>query len=205
MLDESPELIEQKMQETRESLTQKVTALEDSVVGSLQNASETVNSIIDSVKTVVPDTLAEVKENVKSSLDVSHKVRENPWPMIGGAAAAGFLAGVVLFRKKESATMHRLASAAAPQGPPAPASAAPQAYRMPGWLDNVVDRLADKVGEEVRKLGEVALATASSSLQRSMEEALPKLLGNGTGPTDGACPVPHGGHRNGYHPVGTMS
>jgi ElaB/YqjD/DUF883 family membrane-anchored ribosome-binding protein len=203
MPDESPELIEQHMQETRESLTQKVTALEDSVVGGLHNASETVNSIIDSVKTVVPDTLTSVKDNVvdqvKATFDVSERTRERPWAMIGGAAALGFIAGIVLFRKGTSEPMQKLATASAPP------KAAPQAYRMPGWLDKVVDRLADKVGDEVRKLGEVALATASDSLQRTMEETLPKILGNATAPTECESAMPHGGHRNGYHPTGAMS
>src|SRR3978361_1592779 len=109
MSDESPEVIEQQMQETRDSLTQKVNALETQVVDTLQNATTSVSDIVDQVKTAVPetlagmkDTLSEVKASVRESLDVSQHTRERPWAMVGGAAALGFIAGMVLFRRKYS-------------------------------------------------------------------------------------------------------
>ena len=40
--NESPELIEQRMQETRNSLTEKVAMLEDHVVGTVQTATSAV-------------------------------------------------------------------------------------------------------------------------------------------------------------------
>jgi len=196
MPDESTDVIEQQMQETRDSLTQKVTALEDSVVGNLQSASETVHNIIDSVKTVVPDALADVKDQMKSTLDVSKHTREKPWGMVGGAVAVGFITGLILFRKREQKAPRPLTSFVPPVDAPSTPS---KPAKLPAWLEQIVDRLTDKVGDEVRKLGDVALASASSALQQTVEQAIPKLLGNAMGETDTANTMPHGAHRNGYH------
>ena len=201
MSDESAEVIEQQMQETRDSLTLKVSALENQVVDTLQNASETVSNIVDSVKSVVPDTLAGMKETVtesmKETFDVSEHTRVRPWAMVGGAAALGFIAGMVLFRRRDAAAVAVASGASIRPMAAAPAPvAAPQAPRLPGWLDQIVDRLVDKVGSEVRKLGDVALATASESLQKKVEETLPRLLGNAS--AQDQTPVPAGDLRNGF-------
>jgi len=197
-------MIEQHMQETRDSLTLKVSALENQVVGTLQNASDTVSNIVDSVKSVVPDTLAGVKESVseqmKETFDVSAHTRKHPWAMVGGAAAIGLVAGMVLFRRKSNVIHTPVITRT--DVPVVPASA-PQAPRVPGWLDHMMDRVLDKVGVEVRKLVEVALATASETLKRKMEETLPKLLGKG--PTQQSNGSPDLGVHNGFRNVTTGS
>lgn len=116
--DGRPELIEQKMQSTRESLTEKVAALESQVVGTISEATSTVQDTIQSVKEAMSDTVgtvkstvADVKETVSGSVDdvtakvkglfdVSAHTRENPVAMIGGAAAVGFVTGYLLFRDR---------------------------------------------------------------------------------------------------------
>ena len=211
MSDESPEVIEQQMQVTRDSLTEKVSALENHVVDTIQNATTSVGDIVDQVKTAVPDTIAgmkdtfsEVKESVRESLDVSQHTRDRPWAMVGGAAALGLIAGMVLFRRRAGSA-------------PAPAVAQPQSFasnampasttaprapvKLPGWLDQIVDRLGDKLTEEVRKLGEVAVATASASLQNTVEQVLPRVIGHltpagVTEPTNRPVSEPA---RNGFH------
>ena len=143
MPDESTEVIEQKMSDTRDALTQKVNALENQVVETIQNASTTVSDMVEQVKTAVPETIAGVKdslsearasisEGLRDTLDVSKHTRERPWAMVGGAAALGFIAGMVLFRRSYAAP-----AAVAPQGfAPAPAMpAAPKvasSIKLPG-------------------------------------------------------------------------
>ena len=190
MPDESPEVIEQKMVETRDSLAQKVSALETQVTDTIQSATSTVSNMVEQVKTAVPDTIAtmkdsfaEVKESVteqmKATFDVSQHTRDRPWAMVGGAAALGFIGGMILFRRSygppQPAQAKMASSTFAAPTTPAPAAAP---MKLPGWLDQIVGRLADKVSEEVRKLGEVAVATASASLQQTVERALPTLLGS---------------------------
>ena len=113
---ESPELIEREMEQTREWLTEKVSLLENKVIGQLNSATDTVQGTVDSVqetvhsvKTAVQDTVQSVSETVKDSvrsmaegmketLDVHKHVQQNPLAMVGGAAALGFLTGLIVFR-----------------------------------------------------------------------------------------------------------
>ena len=210
MPDESPEVIELQMQETRESLTQKVSALESQVVDTLHNATATVSSMVDQVKTAVPETLgglkdsiAEAKESVakqvKETLDVSHHTRERPWAMVGGAAALGFISGMILFRRSYAlpAPSGYRAAASAGSSAPMPVAAPSAPMKLPGWLDSIVGELTEKVSAEVRKLGEVAVATASSSLKQTVEHTLPKFLGNMTQGTSTDGRFRAEGQRNG--------
>jgi ElaB/YqjD/DUF883 family membrane-anchored ribosome-binding protein len=188
--NETPEVIEREMEATRASLTDKVAALEQQVMGTIQNASDTVSNIMDSVKNVVPETLTSVKDTLtesveemsakmKSAFDVEKHVRDNPWAMVGGAAAAGFVTGLLVFGSRSSPSYSRLA-AASPQphgapgytSPPLGATAA-SAPRRPSWLDDLMDR----IGRELLTVGEAAIASASASLKQSVQEGLPKLIG----------------------------
>jgi ElaB/YqjD/DUF883 family membrane-anchored ribosome-binding protein len=186
---EAPEVIEREMEATRASLTDKVAALEMQVLGTIQNASDTVTNIVDTVKTVVPETLTSVKdtltesveemsEKMKSAFDLAQHTREHPWAMCGGAAALGFVTGLLVFGSRSSPSYSRLAEAS-PQSYGGPASTTPPlgvaaaAPRRPSWLDDLVDR----VGRELLTLGETAIASASASLKQSVQEGLPKLIG----------------------------
>lgn len=192
MPDESTEVIEQKMSDTRDALTLKVSALEHQVVDTIQSASTTVSNMVEQVKTAVPETIAGVKDSIseakasvaeglRDTLDVSKHTRERPWAMVGGAAALGFVAGMILFRRGDAAApvsqRSFASSVSTPSAPSVPAAASRPALRLPGWLDQIVDKLGDRVTQEVRKLGEVAVSSASSSLQQSVERVLPNLLG----------------------------
>ena len=184
MSDQSPEVIESQMIDTRESLTQKINALESHVVDTLHNATSTVSDLLDSAKTVVPNTIAEVKtavsEQVNTTFNVTQHTKDKPWAMVGGSAALGFVVGMLAFRRGGStnsgthyAPAHPLSAAATT---PVAARAPSAPIRLPGWLDQIVERLASKVTEEVRKLSEVAVSTVSTSIQHTLEHTVPKLL-----------------------------
>ena len=186
MPDESPEMIELQMSETRDSLTQKINALENQVVDTLSNASSTVSGLFDSVKTVVPDTIAGVQEavseQVNTTFNVSRHTREKPWAMFGGAAALGFISGMLLFRRvyaapqKTSSPVSSAPPGAASIPEAVPVAAAPKPAKLPGWLDEIVDRLGAKLTQEVRRIGELAVETASTSIQKTVETTLPRLF-----------------------------
>jgi ElaB/YqjD/DUF883 family membrane-anchored ribosome-binding protein len=164
MDNETPELIEAQMAETRQSLTDKVAALEESVVGTVQSATTAVHDTVQTVRAAVEGTVESVKGNVASAFDVRHHVQTRPWEMIGGAAVAGLLAGMALFRK--SPTTKQSVSAAPSNAAPAPSD------RSPGLFDAVLGM----AGVEIKKLAESAIASASTTLQRVVNEKLPKLV-----------------------------
>src|SRR5262245_65948816 len=62
---ESPELIEREMEETRESLTEKVALLEDKVVGQIHAATDTVHGTVESVQDTVQTVKAAVQDTVQ--------------------------------------------------------------------------------------------------------------------------------------------
>jgi ElaB/YqjD/DUF883 family membrane-anchored ribosome-binding protein len=175
---ESAELIERQMEETRESLTEKVAQLEEQVVGTIQSATSAVQDTVQSVRSAVQDTVDSVSGTVKHSvesvsagvkdaLDVPRHVRDHPWPMVGGAAIAGFLTGMLVFRRAPTAKP-------APAFTPRSVAETPMttAAHRPGWLND----LLEMAGREMRQLAEQAFAVASTSLRRSVQEGIPKLV-----------------------------
>src|SRR5438874_2698587 len=125
---ESPELIEREMEQTRESLTHKVSLLENKVIGQVETATDTVQGTIDTVK----DSVQSLTDGMKEALDVRKHTQEHPLAMLGGAAAAGFITGLLVFRKESSASGGDL-GAYTPL--PAAAMAAPAVSHRPQWLN----------------------------------------------------------------------
>jgi ElaB/YqjD/DUF883 family membrane-anchored ribosome-binding protein len=177
---ESPELIEREMEETRESLTEKVSLLEQKVVGKLESATDAVQDTVQSVRSAVQDTVAAVtgtvkhsvesmSEGVKEALDVKKHVRENPWAMVGGAATLGFVTGLLVFGRGSSARAARPMAAGGSQPAFTPLAAAPQ---RPAWLND----LFEIAGREIKKVAEQALATTTASLKQTVETGIPKLI-----------------------------
>jgi len=181
---ESPELIEREMEETRESLTGKVSQLEQNLVGKLESATDAVQDTVQSVRSAVQDTVAavtgtvkhsveSVSEGVKEALDVKKHVRENPWAMVGGATAVGFVTGLLVFGRGSSASRSARPMAAGGSQPAFMPLAAPAAApQRPGWLND----LLDVAGREFKKIAEQALATATTSLRQTVETGIPKLI-----------------------------
>jgi len=164
MDNRTPELIEAEMARTRQSLSAKVSALEDTVVGTVQSASSAVKDTVTTVRTAVEESVDAVRDRVTSVLDVSGHVREHPWAMVGGAAAAGFLVGCLVPRT------------AAPAGAYDSAPPAPSGPRSTGSTRGMWDTLLDRITAELRKVGESAVENLSTVAQRAMSEKLPKVV-----------------------------
>jgi len=115
---EDEELIRQKMEHTRESLTEKLEALEDKVADSVTKVSETVSQVKETLHEgaeVVKGTVHESVEHVKDMFDVPGHFRSRPWMALGGAIAAGYVLGAIL--PKPDAPVARLMAAASPPVP----------------------------------------------------------------------------------------
>lgn len=228
---ESPEVIEREMEHTRKSLTDKVAALETQVVGTIQTATNAVQDTVQSVKSAVEETVQAVKgtvtdvkdtvqesvssvqEGVMHTFDVRRHVDENPWTMVGGAAVAGFLTGLVVFRGGGSSSGGGIAGMfgspmfghASYTPTPAPAAAPARAYapereeprreepKKPGWMDELFDR----AGREVSKLAEAALASVVASVRQNIDQGLPKLINNALHIPDRGEATPAAGRANG--------
>jgi ElaB/YqjD/DUF883 family membrane-anchored ribosome-binding protein len=216
MADESPELIEKEMESTRQSLTEKVAALESTVTGTIQTAASTVKETVESVRTAMQDTVSSVKETVtgsvesvsegiKQTFDISHHVRENPWAAIGVSAAAGFMTGLLVFRHRTGSVAEGMSEASAPSSgytparsfasfssaAPAPAPAASEP-RRPSWVDD----LWQMFGDEAKKLGQQALTALSAAAKQQIEQGVPKLF-------DGSLLEKFGQHGHDQHAAGS--
>jgi len=201
--NESPEVIEQQMAATRLSMSEKVAALEEQVVGTLRSTTAAVNETVHSLRSAVEDTVDSVKgtvgsvtesvketvgsmtdnvqsavhtatDNVKGAMDITRHIKNSPWAIVGGAAAVGLFAGLILFRRSSGHHAHA-GPTFIPYTPPhsaASSSAAPAAPRQPG----VFDDLLNMISQEVRKVAETAISTLSESVKHSVHDGIPKMV-----------------------------
>lgn len=102
----SPDQIEREMYQTRDSITEKVAALENQVLGTIQTATSTVSDTVQAVREAVTTAPSAVRESVKqavgavketvASFSVSECIRDNPMAALGTSTLGGFLIGYFL-------------------------------------------------------------------------------------------------------------
>lgn len=187
--DKSPEEIEREMLLTRESLTEKVTALENQVVGTVQTAADTITGTVEAVKSLVdtaPEKVTEtvkqasavVSDALKGTFDISGHVREHPWVAVGLSALLGGIVGAMLApRRGAGGSFSPFAEATGPM----PAAAHPSTVAQPVAAaapaqPGVLDEIRAAIGGKVRELAETALNTVSASLKSTLETTVPKLV-----------------------------
>lgn len=178
--EQNPEQIQQKIAETRSSITDKLEALEVQVRGTVQDAKDTVEDTLQSAKDTVTETVSAVSDKVqdtvntvKKSLDLSHHVEQYPWPMMGGALLCGLLVGRLLVPVRRAAT-HALEShysAAPPRSEPTPPPGPPPSdtpeKSEPGFLDQISDEIGQVKG--------LAIGYAVGALRDYLKVELPGL------------------------------
>lgn len=169
--NKTPEQIQAEMQQTRESLTGKVAALETQVVGTVQTAADTFTGTVEAVKSLITtapeavgDTVQRSIAAVKENLNIKGLVRDNPWASLGVSAAAGFLTGFLTGGRSGSPVV-----AASRFAPPSPQPATPGA---PG----VFDELFAMLGSKVREIAETAIDSATRSVKQNVQDEVPKLI-----------------------------
>jgi len=93
-------VIRHEIEETRQSLAEKLETLEGQVKETIGNVTESVEQTVEKVKETVSDTVENVKEtvsdtveNVKRTFDLSYQVNRHPWAMAGGSLVAGLALG----------------------------------------------------------------------------------------------------------------
>jgi ElaB/YqjD/DUF883 family membrane-anchored ribosome-binding protein len=97
-MENETELIRQQMLETRTSLSEKLEALQEQVLSTVEGTTRTVNETVQTVQEAVQDTVSTVSdsvqdtvETVKETFDLNRQVQRHPWLMVGGAVAVGYL------------------------------------------------------------------------------------------------------------------
>lgn len=170
--DKTPEDIEREMLQTRESITEKVAALENQVLGTAQSVTSAVSDTVEAVKSLVTNAPAAVSDTVKQSLasvkdavDFTGCVRRNPWTSVGTSAAAGFLLGYLFGGRRESAPV-------AVANVPAYAPPAPPQPKEPGFFDELLSQVAG----EVKRLAKEAVSSTSAALKENINTEVPKLV-----------------------------
>ena len=178
ILAPTPEDLEREMAQTRESLTEKVAALENQVVGTVRSAADTLTETVDAVKSFVHTAPEAVSQSVREAatavgdslhdvLDVSSRVRRNPWASIGVSLTAGCLAGWLSSRSRTAAP----SPSAAPQPAYRPESVAREPQK-PG----IGNELFDMVGDHLKTLVRTALESVSTALKDSIQGSVPRLV-----------------------------
>lgn len=173
MSSQSPEVIERQIADKRQELADKVGLLSDrtagTVRGAIRSATDVVGITTDTIGTIgdtvgrirgiaTPQAVAEVVRDTVGAIPLTAAVEKSPWASVGGAAAAGFIVGLLTFRSQQSTTP------AVPftSGTPAASSAAPCGPRS--LLTDLVDRLVDRVGTEVRRVAQTAVDSTTAAV-----------------------------------------
>jgi len=179
---EQPEVIKLQMEETREALSEKIGALEDHVLGTVQDTTEAVSQTVEKVADAVQSTVDTVKEEVekgvetvKHTFDLRHQVEQHPWGMLAGSVAVGYLAERLLAKP-----------AAAPPWPrerPEPYARQEFAAREsaePGWFEKVGEQFepalsklkTTAIGAGMGLLGQLILDAAPPTYRESLQEII---------------------------------
>jgi ElaB/YqjD/DUF883 family membrane-anchored ribosome-binding protein len=191
-VDNELEVIRGQMEEKRASLSDKLDALENHMVGTVQgattvvsNAVRDVSKTVDTVKENIQETVAAVKENiqdtveaVKETFNVSEKIRQNPWIAVGGAFASGFIGALLLgssSRKREYA----------PQAPRSygvngtPVEPTPVAAKTPRASEpssGLTSQLGTVATEALKTVESMAVGTLMGVLSQVVGDLLPASL-----------------------------
>jgi len=192
-MDQKPEVIRQRIEETRCALSDKIETLEREVRGTVREAREAVTGSVDNVR----DTVSGVRETVKATVDdvrdklhetacsiqeafnLERQVEAHPWAMFGGSVAAGYLLGSVLPDAVSSARSHlqetaSLSSFREPSRFTQEERSAPAKPREPGILDGLLAQF----GPELQKAKGLAIGTAIGLARDLLKRQLPKQLAN---------------------------
>lgn len=204
------EAIRQEMDETRSSLTDKISMLEQQVVDTVHEASTGVKETVEAVKEAVQDTVQSVKtsmgetvDSVKDTFSVSRQVDKNPWMMMAGSVGAGFLAGYVL--NAPSATAVHKAAAPLASTPrtgngsghesivDAPTFSADR-QATPSGLASGVAQLSQIFESEIKQLKGLAIGTLAGILRDMVVDTVPEMMRNPLQEVFNDVTVKCGGH-----------
>ena len=178
LAEQDTDAMRQEIDCTRSAMADKLEALEDRVMGTVQGAQETVENSIQLAK----DTVATVKRN----FDIKYQVEQHPWAMVGGCFIAGLALGGLFprVRRRSRQAPDRLAGN---EDPRAGSSRLIAEQRSNGSFGNAAspprlrpmstDRPAffGQFQEEIDKVKGMAIGYAMGLARDSIKDAVPQL------------------------------
>jgi len=180
--EQEPEQIRQQIDDTRSAITEKLEALEEQVADTVQNVKETVQETIETTRDTVQETVSAIKQTVedtvstvKDTFDLRLQVERHPWPMLGGALAAGVLTGALIGerRQRQSKPLGRLHS----HGEPMTRSGEGEMY--PANLQNGAaprqPSLFDRFHDEIAQVKGLALGMVLGMVRDVIKDNLPQM------------------------------
>jgi ElaB/YqjD/DUF883 family membrane-anchored ribosome-binding protein len=146
---------------TRADMADKLEALENRMIGTVQSAQETVQDSIQSAKDAVA--------SVKRTFDIKHQVEEHPWAMVGGCVLAGLAVGYYIpSRSPRVSSIPEIVpesdNADPPPTPPAPAAPPPS--------------LLEPFQDEIDKVKGMAIGFVMGLVRDSLKVSAPQLAPN---------------------------
>jgi len=177
-MENETELIRQQMLETRTALSEKLEALQEQVLSTVEGTTRTVTETVHTVQEAVQDTVSTVSESVqdtvetvKDTFDVSRQVEKHPWLMVGGAIAVGYLGTRLL----DSSLRQTAQPGTNGNGYVVAPGHVPSQPARPGWLDALTGPLLKQaedmaIGALVGVASDLLIQHAPENLREKLNE-----------------------------------
>lgn len=193
-MDAESEMIHHRMEETRNSLTEKLETLEHQVAETVHGANQAVNDSLETVKetvATVKDSVQETVASIKETFDLCLQVQRHPWALTGASVVVGYLVGCLQNRPTHMAEKMSEASRTPPtrmrpvfanresngngnhpRGVAPESEALPAASAQSHWYSG----LADALEPEMAKLKGLAVGTLAGVIRDMITEAAPEQM-----------------------------
>jgi ElaB/YqjD/DUF883 family membrane-anchored ribosome-binding protein len=187
--DHEQKLIQQQMEVTRASLSNKIEALENQVADTVQTATDvmqnTTDAVADTVESVketvgeISDKVGDTVRSVADAFDLRRQVEERPWLVFGGAIGLGCLVGWYLpsrTRQRNVPETNRSFAGSTPTASTYEAAAAPPEAKTPGWVSNQVSRLRGlAIGMVMGSIRDLAVQSLPDAISTRVAEEVDNL------------------------------
>jgi len=193
---EEPDVIRHQIEETRESLTEKLESLEGqvkeavgTVTDTIETVKNTVENTVESVKSGVENTVDSVKtslsdtmDSVKETFDMSRQIDRHPWSAVGCSLLAGVAAGYLFGGSRSRGPSYAHGIPGMDQlipgyQPARPAEAPRQEFRQEPAQPGIAQSLLSSFGGELDNIKHVALGALIGIARDALKQALPPSLG----------------------------
>jgi ElaB/YqjD/DUF883 family membrane-anchored ribosome-binding protein len=172
--DEEAREIQDRLEETRSSLSEKLETLQDRMKDTVDTTRQTVEQTMESVKQTVQDTL----HSIRQTFDIKHQTQKHPWCMMGTAVFLGVFMSHLTGRSRRGEA--RAKSGGAAETDPVKNWTQPSQGRMniesPAPAGpSLMQRLGSQFHDELSKLQSVAIGAGAGIFRDWVKKAMPSL------------------------------